>query len=175
MLITFPFPARSSFHLQECGGGVIYRSMDNLPVATPLKKMSQPLLCDTVSEEVWTNVYSPTHTGTWQQTEVQIPLKSNWLLTGVCLKDFLQAQKWLNDNHIIKSPSQHGWWLMASGNVWFPAQLTGSSTIWSVSFPGSSVSLSLFQEAWLVCTSSRQLGLSESLSFSVLHAYISLE
>lgn len=40
--------------------------------------------------------------------------------------------------------------------------LQAACTGWAVSFPGGSVSLSLFQAAWLLMESSFQLGLSEN-------------
>lgn len=49
VLTTNPLSSQIPFHFQEHQGMVIYRSMGNILVATPLKKVSLPLLCDTVS------------------------------------------------------------------------------------------------------------------------------
>jgi hypothetical protein len=43
------------------------------------------------------------------------------------------------------------------------AQPAGSSTSWNVFFPSDSVDLHLFQSAWLISVSSRQLVWSQSL------------
>lgn len=81
-----------------------------------------------------------------------------------------------NDSKTDKllKPPQYGWQLTENGNLEYVVQPAVSLTSWSLSFPGSTVGLSLFQAPWLV---SLPLGSSAGLrvSFSCPYCYISLD
>lgn len=60
-----------------------------------------------------------------------------------------EYEEWLRDNRI-------------TGGLEHAIQPAGSSTCWTVSFPGASVGLNLFQAAWLLSAFFRQLVWSQS-------------
>lgn len=64
---------------------------------------------------------------------------------------------------LYQSPPQHKRQLTNVGDIEHLDQPVGSSTGRRVSFLGASVDLSLFQEAWLVSASSRQLARFQGL------------
>lgn len=97
------------------------RQCDQLPPApvamTFLSWLTMPLLCDSIPEETWTNVFSDRkwpQIGSWPQAKMITQLKSSlvnhWVPPGVCATGLLRGagmtQKQL---HHWKST---GWWLV---------------------------------------------------------------
>lgn len=115
-----------------------------------------PLMCDTIPEEIWTNIYSPNGYNwgsAWWTNEFC------WLLTWI--KVHLQEQKWIKDGCITKA---HPAW-MAAHKSWKPgAPYTACRQLnrlaspisrkfsWSEPLPGSLTDLCLCKEAGLVWT-----------------------
>lgn len=140
------------------------------------------MLCDTPLGNIWTNMDSAEKTlktGDWEQ--IKVSPKSNLLKQGVLLvlitghSGQFQEQKWLlQDSCITKDHPSMGdnSWKLETYSV-LPS-LQEALLGWRVSFPGSSIDLSLLQAAQQVSASFGQLSLCKSVSQPVLTAYMFL-
>lgn len=113
------------------------------------------VLCDTVSGKMRRNDNSP-QIGNQQQPQIRIPPKSN-LVNPWVLLELLTGTEMIQRQLQHQRPTPDEWWIATAGTPKLTAWLSGGSKSWKLSFPGSSVGLCPFQEAWPVWDSSRQL------------------
>lgn len=134
------------------------------------------MLCDTPLGNIWTNMDSAEKTlktGDWEQ--IKVSPKSNLLKQGVLLVlitghsgQFQEKKRLLQDSCITKDHPSMGdnSWKLETYSV-LPS-LQEALLGWRVSFPGSSIDLSLLQAAQLVSASFGQLSLCKNVSQPVL-------